>query len=253
MNRTVRIAFTVFVIVSLAGYVQWGVSQARNDGPCRSQSLTDNEQKLLDRYLILREKNGRLILSQKLGDSCEIRRAAASWIFDTIAGQSSVDDGAYETSHRETLNRIILQVWPAIANSPAVPDDGALADGKWNILSASIISDDTVGTIVSQEVLKGGLWTAEARLMFTRNLRATPRLIQLVIANKKSDIVSKLYALALETRTNRTLHGVSISSIIDDVKLTNTEAHVVENLRKRINAHEPVEWLDVEDLATDEL
>jgi len=253
MKRTIRIFTTALLVIVVTGNLPLGLSEAINNATCSQPNLTDTQQALLDKYLILREENGELTLSQTLGYSCEIRRNAAVWISDMISGQHSLDDKVFERSHGDALNQIVLQVWPAIANSPAFPSDGALRYDKWNVLSNASVSDETVGRIVSQEVRKGGLWTAEAHLMFSRSLDVTSRLIKVVLADNKSDIISRLYAFALETRLKSGSPDLSIASVINGVALTETQAGVVENLRKRIEAHEPAKWSDVEDLAQDEL
>jgi hypothetical protein len=128
-----------------------------------------------------------------------------------------------------------------------------LSHEKWNVLHDPTVDASTVKELVSADVLKGGLCGDAAKLMFSRPFPGMLAVIQPVLSDAHSDIVEKLYALALLTREKS--HGPipSIGTITLGVNLTEAQKRTADLLKSRILAEQPAEWSDVEGLVEDEI
>ena len=220
---------------------------------CTPFVLQPKQQKMLDRYLIVEASDGRLLLSPKLGYSCEMRQRISLWLSYSIGSHPRPEDARFAINHRAILNRVVLMVWPAIATTPAVPEDGDLSSDKWNILDDAIIDDNTVTKLVLGDILRRGLWGESAHLIFSRSLPGTHHLIRPILIDPHSDIIEKLYAFALLTRMKPVVPIPSIETITQNVALTDAQKRTVDLLRNRIQAGQPAEWSDVDGLLEDEI
>ena len=224
---------------------------------CVLPKLTKEQQDLLDRYQILDKQVANLpdffLLSPKLGQSCEVRRAAAHWLQYEIGGHPKDEDQRFAGSHRAFINRVVLRVWPALAASPAAPNDGEFDWEKWDVLDDPIISDNTVTKLVWDDIRKNGLWGSDAAVIFSRSLRGTYPLIRRIPDDPKSHIIEKLYAIALMTRMKPSVPIPPLDSVTRNVQLTKAQAATVENLKKRIQAGQQAEWSDMDELIEDEI
>jgi hypothetical protein len=214
---------------------------------CRTDALEPGDALLLEQYHILMTKRG-LLLDPRLVPDCVTRESIASVIQHNLVGKLGLIDETFALKHKGDFNVVILAVWPAIANSPAFPSDGATADEKWSILEDPAVETHTLDELVSSYIRQYGLSPEASFLLFTRSTPALYQTVSDTVKSSRSSVSEKLFGIALLSRRDPNLASAEIKKL-SMKDLSQVERGVADRIRSRLSLHKPVQWADVRRLA----
>lgn len=225
--------------------------------PCIATGLSQEQQQQLDKYLIIKGRTG-LLLSPKLIPACDTRQIISQWLTHHLGTpvkptEEELSEDHFAAQHRATLNKVVLRVWPSIAASPAVPEDGALSSEKWGILDDPLIYDSVVDALLSDDIKKEGLSRDGAFLLFSRPLPHAYQLLKPILTNPRALLDERLYAFALLTREEPKAQIPTIDSLIRGFALNDGQKQTVERLKSKISAGRTIEWADLDGLLGDDV
>ncbi|MGD0683266.1 MAG: hypothetical protein ABR990_14595 [Terracidiphilus sp.] len=253
-HRLVDLGITIVILLGIASLPAVSIAKGH---PCDEPKLSQKEQQLLDQYLIVYGPHT-LILSSRLVPSCETRQMLSLWLTNHLGTplrptSEELREDKFASRHRALLNRVVLKVWPLIAESPAVPNDGALADDKWAILEDPLIEDSVVDKFVSDDLSRGGLWREDAYLLFSRSLPHAFQLVRPILDNPKARLDAKLYAFALLSDAKQGEPLPSLDMLIKGETLSGGQEQTVEVFKARRSAGQVIEWSDFSGLIGDDI
>ncbi len=269
--------YSMLILVSLCTTAHGfqGASDSCALAAKESLSLTPQELKLLDQYGAVkgRRLSNFVILGPKLVPDCEIRMHFELFVtkimHSTLLRQSTgtharvpgadnpqeemelEEEREFAMRHRALFGRVIRQLFPLIAGSPAIPSDGALRDRKWNLLLEPAIGDDDLAKILSTEMSSGGL-AEPASILFERPLSSIDPQLKRVLKHPRF-VSESLYAIALLSRSSRKDFVPLLTKIEKQKNLTPVQGKVIRILINKLQSGEQVKWRDVEDLNYDEI
>jgi len=216
--------------------------------------LTEDQKQLLTRYKVLWNQ-GPLLISRELIPDCNLSDFISRFIATSLHGSLSEAGRRFAQTHQLPVNRAVLHIWPLIANSPAIPNDGALADEKWSILAEPALYDSTIARLISGNIRRFGLRGSAANILMRRAIPSFSPQIYSVLTKSTSHNVEKLYAIAILSKLP--IHGEKNISLltrtIHGLQLTDAEQKAASNLKHRFESNHPAEWKDIDMLVQEEL
>jgi hypothetical protein len=226
------------------------------DGPCIATQLSPGQQQQLDKYLIIKGRTG-LLLSPKLIPACDTRQILSQWLTHHLGTPvkptaEEISEDNFASQHRAILNKVVLRVWPWIAASPAVPEDGALSSEKWGILEDPMIYDSVVDTLLSEDIKREGLSRDGAFLLFSRPLPHASQLLEPILTKPHALLDERLYAFAVLTREKPMIQIPTIDSLTKGFTLNDGQKRTVELLKSKTSAGQAIEWSDLDGLLGDD-
>ncbi len=223
-------------------------------------ALTSKQQELLRKYGVV-EGNGKdkIIISEKLVPDCFTRVHFGRLISRILGTGSAGEEETFAKNHSTLLGRVVRALWPVIAESPAVPNDGALPDEKWALLNEPALSDSDVTAIVSAEI-ESGLDGNVAYLLFHRTLpQLNVQIISILDVNSKSvkgrlrSTSEKLYAIAILSRKPKPNLLLALWQLEQLESPSPVEQTTIEKMSRKLRSNRAVEWKDMDELAAEEL
>jgi hypothetical protein len=218
---------------------------------CPAPKLSQKDHRLLEKYKVLQTREG-LIFDPAVVTGCDARKRISLLIQHSMGSGLTEADKNFAETHRELVNRVVLTIWPLIADSPAVPSDGALRHEKWMILFEPIIYDQTVVKLVSKNIPEKGLWGDAASLLFSRPLPTLSRLIESRVTNERSTVTEKLYGIAVLSRLGTVQSPTIVQRVVGRAKLTDAQRQTAARLIRKFDSKVPADWSDVQELVEDE-
>lgn len=223
---------------------------------CTTDGLSVNKQILLNKYKIVEGPTG-IILSPKLVRDCEMRRYVSRWITHHLSGDmlhpssDQLAENYYISKHEDVLNRVLIKVWPLIGNSPAVPNDGAIAYEKWMLLYDAQTYDKVVDIFVTRDLRRGVFVWDAAHLLFSRNLPCASHAIRRYTRKTNLDTDGLIYAIAFMSRKQPNRSMALLNSLNTKYSLNGNEKKTVYILRNKILSTQEIEWDDLKYLQED--
>jgi hypothetical protein len=241
-KQKARLAILIVLIASTQLPMVMGQTEE-----CTTTVVSQANEQLLSKYHILLTTSG-LLLDPRLVPDCRTRSSIAALLQRSFVGKLDKADEAFALKHRSEFNQVVLTVWPAIANSPAIPSDGILANEKWTILGDKAVDNDTLNQLVSSDIGVRGLSAEAAYLLL---VRLTPPLygrVSDVVVSPRSSITEKLFGIAVISHQNRSLANHELKKL-QGKDLSPVEKAVAARLGARLAAGKLLGWSDVEALA----
>jgi hypothetical protein len=201
---------------------------------------------LLQKYGIVGARQG-FILDAALVSDCTKRLGMARALSHGMSGAQDEADRSLIRHHAALYNDILRRIWPAIGESPAVPEDGEVKSEKWGLLRDKILTDATLEALLRPRVLTH-LDADAAYLLIERPVPGLRRLMEEKPSAPNSCPSERLFAPAILSRMGTAPAPDRIARALQGMKLTQEEQVAAERLKKRFARHEAAKWADLRDL-----
>lgn len=258
-TAVVLILATTFTLAKMTGGTgRERGSAARTSGECAAitkqmSSLTPAERDLLRAYgFITTEHQRQLLIGPSLVPDCKTRMRFGRFILATVdGGETSAPDKEFIRRHSGLYGMLIRHIWRSIANSPAMPSDGAMQFEKWNLLKE--LSDSDLTVILTAEIIAGGLDANSAEFINDRHLTPLIPYVQKIMTDNSSKVSDKLYAIAILGHEANINFRPIVTKLGKRHDLTPAQRETIEKLEGRLQKNQKVEWSDVGALVEDEI
>jgi hypothetical protein len=177
----------------------------------------------------------------------------AGYIERGIQNHHNEADRVLARDHRSLINSSLIHIWPLVAESPAVPADGALYDDKWSLLLDETLEDSAVTALVSRNIEKHGLWTPATYVLMRRPLPKLAFQLQTILKSPDSAVTERLCAIAVLSHFSIPEPLSLLQQSTAGSQLTQGEQETAHRLQQRFLQGLPAEWSDLEKLVEEDI